>query len=275
MHEPTVPKLPKWPFFLGDALLLGAAYFIYAQSRLPMNQWELGLAVLCLGGGALFSIIPFLREYQAAMRVAEAGALTSVVGQIQKAEEIAAQISAATGRWQDVQDGANKTATAASDIAERMGLELKSFKEFMEQANSSEKATLRLEVEKLRRGEAEWLQVLVRMLDHTYALHQGAARSGQPNLMQQVGHFQNACRDAARRVGLAPFAAASDEPFDDKRHQVVEGNGAVPDGAVVGETIATGYTFQGRLIRPALVSLRSADAPPAPAASAETPVEGK
>ena len=58
---------------------------------------------------------------------------------------------------------------------------------------------VRLEVEKLRRAEGEWLQVLVRVLDHVYALHLGALRSGQPNLIEQLSNFQNACRDAARR----------------------------------------------------------------------------
>ena len=92
----------------------------------------------------------------------------------------------------------------------------------MQRANDSERATLRLEVEKLRRAEADWLQVLVRMLDHVYALHQGALRSGQPMLIEQVGNFQNACRDAARRVGLTPFTANEAEPFDAQRHQLIE-----------------------------------------------------
>jgi len=81
-------------------------------------------------------------------------------------------------------------------------------------------ATLRLEVEKLRRVESEWLQVAVRMLDHVYALHQGACRSGQPHLIEQVGSFQNACRDAARRVGVTPFTANEGEPFDAQRQLV-------------------------------------------------------
>ena len=126
----------------------------------------------------------------------------------------------------------------------------------MQRMNESEKATLRLEVEKLRRAEVEWLQVVVRMLDHVYALHQGAVRSGQPNVLEQVGSFQNACREAARRVGLAPFAANPSEPFDAQRHQLAEGDARLPADAVVGETLAAGYTFQGKLLRPALVRLR-------------------
>ena len=137
-----------------------------------------------------------------------------------------------------------------------MTSEVKSFTEFMQQANDKERATLRLEVEKLRRAEADWLQVLVHTLDHVFALHQGALRSGQPALAEQVGNFQNACRDVARRVGLTPFAAKEADPFDAQRHQLVEEGVTPPADAVVADTVAAGYTFQGRLIRPALVRLR-------------------
>ena len=199
------------------------------------------------------------------------------MSQLRNLEGIAAQISGATGRWQDAQDQADKTATAAREIAERMTAEVKAFTEFMQRANDSERATLRLEVEKLRRAEADWLQVLVRMLDHVFALHQGALRSGQPALIEQVGNFQNACRDAARRVGLTPFAANEAEPFDAQRHQLVEEGATPPPDAVVAETIAAGYTFQGRLVRPALVRLRETPAavaapPPEDAGAQQSPL---
>jgi molecular chaperone GrpE (heat shock protein) len=98
------------------------------------------------------------------------------------------------------------------------------------------------------------------MLDHVFALHAGALRSGQPGLIEQVGNFQNACRDTARRVGLTPFAANQGEPFDAQRHQLLEEAAQSAPDAVVAETIAAGYTFQGRLIRPALVRLRETPA---------------
>jgi molecular chaperone GrpE (heat shock protein) len=78
-------------------------------------------------------------------------------------------------------------------------------------------------------------------------------RSGQPGLVEQIGLFQNACRDAARRVGLTPFVAEPAEGFDEQRHQIVNGDPQPTAGALIDETVATGYTFQGKLLRPALV----------------------
>ena len=273
MSDLNAPKLSKWPFVGGDALLLGTACAITYQSKFPLGHLELCFVVLCVVGGALLGIAPFLFEYAALVKVTEAGGLATVVSQLKNLEGIAAQITGATGLWQTAQDAADKPARSATEIADRMTSEVKAFTEFMQRANDSERATLRLEVEKLRRAEADWLQVLVRTLDHVFALHQGALRSGQPALIEQVGNFQNACRDAARRVGLTPFAAQEAEPFDAQRHQLIEEGATPPLHAVVSDTVAAGYTYQGRLVRPALVRLRETTtavaAPPTDAADGQ------
>jgi molecular chaperone GrpE (heat shock protein) len=269
MLDSVGAKLSKWPFFLGDALLLGAGFYLYRSGPVPAGAWQLLFAVSCIAVGAWLGILPFVLEYRAAIRLAEAGALTSVVAQVKDLERLAGQISSATGQWQNTQEQAEKTADAARAIAERMTAEVHGFTEFMQRANDNEKANLGLEVEKLRRLENDWLQVLVRMLDHVFALHQGALRSGQPNVIGQVGNFQNACREAVRRVGLAPFIANDAEPFDPQRHQLVEGDPKNAADALVAETVASGYTFQGKVLRPALVRLR--DGAAAPAGPSSTP----
>ena len=70
------------------------------------------------------------------------------------------------------------------------------------------------------------------MLDHVYALNQAAQRSGQPALIEQLSHFQNACRDAARRVGLTAYVATPSEPFEATRHQLADGDYEPPQGAL-------------------------------------------
>jgi molecular chaperone GrpE (heat shock protein) len=137
-----------------------------------------------------------------------------------------------------------------------MSEEVRQFSEFLQKMNDNEKAALRLEVEKFHRGEAEWLQVLVRILDHIFALHAAAVHSHQPQLTEQITHFQNACRGVARRVGVAPFVAEPDEPFNPERHQALDAKVKPPANAMVAETVGVGYTFQGRLLRPALVRLK-------------------
>jgi molecular chaperone GrpE (heat shock protein) len=257
MPNQLAPKISKWPFFAGDMLLLITAFFISYQGKLPLGAPQISFACLCVAAGAGFGILPFLLEYRITAKLAEASALTNVVSQMENLDRLASRIGGATGQWQTVQEQADKTADLAKGIVERMTGEVQAFTDFMRRANDGEKATLRLEVEKLRRAEKDWLQVLVRMLDHTYALHQGALRSGQQNLIAQMGSFQNACRDAARRVGLAPFTAEESEPFDAERHQLMDEESKPPPDALIAETLAAGYTFQGKLLRPALVRLRN------------------
>ncbi len=214
MSNQTEPKLPKWPFFLGNIILLALACFIFAQSKSPLGQWQVFFFVLSGALGALLGVAPFLVEYWASVRLVETSGLVSTVEQIRHLELLAVQISAATAQWQLVQEYSASSVTAAKEIADKMGAEAAEFTGFLKKANDSEKTNLRLELDKLRRVENDWLQIIVRMLDHTYALYRAAERSGQPGLIEQMGHFQNSCRDVARRIGLVPFAPAANEPFD-------------------------------------------------------------
>lgn len=277
MQDALPPRVPKWPFYLSSAILLATAWFIIWQGTLPPGRWEIIGCLVCVPLGACIAVLPFVLEYQAISHLLEADLLRGGLQQIKHAETIAARIAEATDNWQAVHEQSGKAVAAAREISERMAVEVRGFTEFLEKANDSEKATLRLEVEKLRRGEAEWLQALVRVLDHVYALHTAGTRSGQPRLIEQLTQFQNSCRDAARRMGLVPFVAAPDEVFNAQRHQTVDGKAPSAE-AKVGETVATGFTFQGRLIRPAAVKIVSGaeEAPPAapvPAEPAEPPAE--
>jgi molecular chaperone GrpE (heat shock protein) len=256
MADRNAPNLSKWPFYLGDLLLLGIAAWIVRQSHHPVGPWPLFFLVTCAIVGAWVSVTPFLVEYRARLKFAEADSLTTAVKQLNDLRAFTNQISFATAQWQLVQEQAGNTVKTAREIGERITAEARAFSEFMQKANDAEKAHLRLETDKLRRAEQEWLQAIVRLLDHIYALHQAGLRSGQPLLIEQLGNFQSACRDAARRLGLVPFEAKPDEPFNETAHQLADPEAKPQAGASVAETIATGYTFRGQLLRPPLVSIK-------------------
>jgi molecular chaperone GrpE (heat shock protein) len=255
MTNQSGPRLPKWPFYLGNVILMAAALLIYLQAKPGMGHWQMILFVASGTIGALLAVVPFLVEYWAAVKLVETSGLVSTVDQIRHLELIAAQIGAATAQWQLVQEYSGASVTAAKQISEKMRVETTAFTEFLKKSNDDEKNNLRLEVEKLRRAEGDWLQIIMRMLDHTYAICRAAERSGQRGLIEQMGQFQNSCRDVARRIGLVPFAPAIDELFDPEWHQSAEAPAEVIPGAQVRDTIATGYTYQGRLLRPALVAV--------------------
>ena len=256
MSERTAPRLPKWPFFLADLVLLGAAWLIFWQSRTPMTPWETFFCSGSVALGAVLGVAPYLLQYRAAMKLTEADRLTKAVLQIENLEIIGRQITHATAGWQTAHEHATQSVEAARGIAEGITAEARAFSEFLKKANDTEKNHLRLEVDKLRRAENEWLQILVRILDHIFAIYQAAVRAGQASLVEQLGLFQNACRDIARRVGLVPFVAIPGEPYDAKVHQLADAEVVPAAESFVAETVATGYSFQGQLVRPALVTLQ-------------------
>ena len=213
MKDTTNWKVPKWPFLLGAVLLIAVAGFLFWQSPRPIGRWEIVIAAACVALGAILGAMPFFFDYNAIIKVVDASAVGAIAEKIQNLERLVAQISSATNEWTNAQVQAEKTSTGAKEIADKMAAEVREFAGFMQKMNDSEKIALRLEVEKFHRGESEWLQVLVRILDHIFALHAAAAHSGQPRLAEQLAQFQNACRDAARRIGLTPFVATPDEPL--------------------------------------------------------------
>lgn len=263
MSSSTVPSLTRSPrivpFLLADILLLAVAVVVIVRTPAPMGVWQIALAAACVALAGWFGCLPILIDHRAEVKLAEQEGLATTLEQIQNLETIARQIQLSTGLWQTVQEHSTKVSKAASDIADRMTTEAKAFADFMKRTNDIEKNHLRLEVEKLRRGEGETLQVIVRLMDHIFSLHMAAVRSGQPRLAEQITNFQLACRDAVRRIGLVPFIARPGEPFDGKVHQLIDEKEVPPAEARVAETVGCGYTFQGQLLRPALVGLAATE----------------
>jgi molecular chaperone GrpE (heat shock protein) len=255
-------KVPKWPFFMADVFMLGLAYFLfYYQAKLPLTRWEVSACIVCVTLGATLGVLPYLLEYRAIIKygalvkLIETSSLREATEKIQNLESCVAKISSASDQLHSVQAQADKTAGLASDITERMSKEVREFTAFMQKANDGEKATLRLESDKLRRAENEWLNVTVYILDHIFALNRAASRSGQQNLVAQLGQFQEACRDAARRVGLVALTPATGDAFDSQKHLLVDGQTAAP-AALIGEVIASGYSYQGKVLRLPTVALQ-------------------
>ena len=287
MSQRTEPRLPKLPFVFADIVLLGVAYLIFWQSQAPMTPWDMFFCAASVALGAVLCVAPFLLEYRASMKLTEADRLANALLQIENLEIIGRQIHHATANWQAAHEQANKTVEAAREIAESITAEARSFSEFLKKANETEKNHLRLEVDKLRRAESEWLQILVRILDHIFALNQAAVRSGQTNLAKQLGRLlSGACsagptvaeRTAAAwpKVQMAWFADTSEgdedtQPDDPKVHQLADAAVVPAVPASVAETIATGYSFQGQLVRTALVTLQTNAAADQPEDAAKPP----
>ena len=259
MNEKSVPRVSKLPFVIGDLLLVATAAYIAIFGAF-LGQWQYVAIVSAVAFGAWLMVWPYVLEFRAATQLAEASELDGVTAKIKDLDKVAASIARAVSEWQHLQQSATQTVTAAEHIAERMTSEARGFGEVMSKLHDSEKNHLRLEVEKLRRAEGDWLGIIVRMLDHVHALHQAGLRSGQRNIIDQLAQFQRACHDTARRIGLVPIVPERGVAFEPDAHQLPEGKKA-ETGARVEDVLAPGFSFQGQMIRLPVVSATVAAAP--------------
>lgn len=255
MNETLVPRIPKLPFLLGDLLLLGTAGYIAVYGGV-LGPWQYTAIVVAVAFGAWLMVWPYVLDFRAAAKGAECAALEDVTAKIKDLDKVAASIASASLEWQHLQVNATNTVTAAEHIAEKMTTEARNFGEVLSRMNESEKNHLKLEVDKLRRAEGDWLGIVVRILDHVHALHQAGLRFGQRNVIDQLTHFQNACRDTARRIGVVAIVAEAGTPFDRTAHQLPDASKPV-DGAVIADVLAPGYAFQSKVIRLPVVSLKA------------------
>ena len=170
-------------------------------------------------------------------------------------DQLAAEIRGATNQWVELQSQTTQAASSAKQVADGLAGEAKALTKFMQRSDETEKTHLRLEVEKLRRGEAERLQVIIHVLDHVFALFQAAERSGHPDLIDQLGHFQKACLETVRRIGLVQMGVEAGQAYDPELHKLQDNAAAVENG-LVAETVAAGYTYQGQMLRRPVVALK-------------------
>lgn len=242
------------PFWFADAILLLTAGVVVAVGARPLRAWEVAAVVVCVGAGAWLSVWPAKRTYEAELRESDTDRLAETVARLGQLDVVADRIAAATGQWQAVQERATQSADLAKGVVDRLAREAEAFATAVSRSSDGEKQTLKLEVEKLRRAEGEWLQSVGRLMDHVFALHLAALRSGQPGVIEQIERFHAACREALRRVGFVPLVAAPDDVFDSRKHQVAEGP-RPPEGTRIDETVAAGYMYQGQLLRPIIVKV--------------------
>lgn len=256
-EQETRVGVARWPFVVGDGLLLGSAGWVAWALHGGQLEWGVG-AVGCVVGavaaGAWTLATPFLREHEAAVRRAEHAGLADTLRQVRQWEAAAAGMAASAGDIQTGQKALEGARAAVEAAAGRLAEERRAVGELQGRMLEQERQTMRVELEKLRRGEEETVRVLCHVLDHNYAVYQAGQRSGQPALVQQLGQYRAACLDAVRRLGLVAHEARPGEAFDPARHEVAEG--ARPAGeAVVRGTVACGYTYRGAGIRPIIVTV--------------------
>ena len=251
---PLPVSVPKWPFLFADIIFIGLGYWISTLIQGEAELWQVVSILTCAVLGASFAVAPFYFEYSAESKAVEIAQLTSVAKEVGKMEKVGELISEASKNWETIQDTSAQTAKLADEIASGIATTVKDHDKFMAAANTEQLATLKLEVEKLRRTEADSANSLINILDLVYRLERSAVASGKEQFIETMSLFQNQCRDVARRVGLVAVMVESGTPFVSEDHRLPD-DGQDEEGKNVSETRLPGYRLQGKLVRKPLVRL--------------------
>ncbi len=257
MNDQRTINIPKFPFLIGDFTLVAITIMLILNMEKPLTPTVVLLSIVGFGLAALIGLVPYLLEFFALVKLNQIRTLAEGFKKLQQLDTVANTIHAATTQWLGVHDLAQQSLQAAKDVTEQITREAQAFRELIQKINDSEKNLLKLEVEKLHRAQADWVQVMIGIFDHIYALYKAAVRSGRPELIDQLTKFQSACRDLALRIGLVPVEADRGDLFDPNQHAPADPNVKPEIGTPILETIATGYIFQNRLIRPVIVKIQT------------------
>lgn len=259
MSQDETPRLSIWIFLLSDLAFLGLAGWLTHTGPRPLDTLYVLAVLTCVACGAFCAFVPFLRMYEAKIRLLEAKGLASTVSTVRDLTSLTEQVTTARAVWESANQEVEKSIQSAQEVYNRMAEETKAFHQFMADSQNAEVRNLRVEVEKLRKADQTWLELCVHMLDHVYAISSAAEKSDNSAVAQQHVQFRGAMYDIVRRVGLVPFNADEGEAFDERKHQLRDPNQKPDPGMVVAESHATGYTFQGQLLRRALVGVKPGD----------------
>jgi len=96
------PSLPKWPFVLGDILLISLAVLVISIAGDDLNSWQIGFCVFGVVVGALLLVAPFVIEFYLKQKLhesAEAETIETIINRINTAVGEIAELSQNRNEW--------------------------------------------------------------------------------------------------------------------------------------------------------------------------------
>jgi hypothetical protein len=192
MLPAETPKLPKWPFLLGDALLLGTAWLIADQVPNPFTGQPLIWIVVCIVAAAILGAIPFLADYarkqDEALDERQRG-LDAIARTVAASAE---QIGIAANGLNELTQLAQKNLQAASQLGPGLEQKVTALKAELGATRDDDRAALRKEIATLRSVESQRIEAAVQQLTKTSAEFARAEAA----LQKQLAEVRELCTTA-------------------------------------------------------------------------------
>jgi len=153
-------RLPKWPFLVGDAALIGVAIFLALSNPAPFSPAILFAISGCVALAAILAAIPFLADYAAQQDEALDNRQRSLDALTRTVVGSADQISAAAGGHHELGELARAQTEQAQALPEKVKAEPEPFQKEQNEAIAAENKSLQKELKSLKASEVKKLTEL-------------------------------------------------------------------------------------------------------------------
>lgn len=154
------PKLPKWPFLVGDAVLLGAAWFIVNRVPGVLTTQAMAAATTCVVFAAILGAIPFLTDYARRQDTALDERQRGLEALSRTINTAAEQISIAANGLNELTDLTHKNLKQAEQLPHKLQEKIAEFNAQLDNERENEREELEKELVELRTSETERLQTI-------------------------------------------------------------------------------------------------------------------
>ncbi len=152
------PRLPKWPFLIGDAALLCAAWLIADRSSQPLQADAIYAIAGCCVFAILAGAIPFLSDYARKQDESLDERQRSLEALARTVSAASEQISIAAGGFHEIAEIAQKNIRHAEQLPQKLHEKIAEFQARLALTADEEKEELERELATLRSSESERLE---------------------------------------------------------------------------------------------------------------------
>jgi outer membrane biosynthesis protein TonB len=224
--------MTRWPFFLGDLLLLLIALLVLLTDGPPPGIGAIVVAVVCVAAGIGLLLVPYMLDYEARLRVAEAAVRETTDSQARRLVQTTEQLAHAVSRSQSTEEQAGQALGALEELADKLSAQAEELAQTLSRSSDREQAELKALVDRLTRERDEQLASLSAKIAGIASVLRDVQTSGRQVAAAQTKAVEDIhLRLDALGARIGEIAGAKHEPPLPSATSV--------DGAVVEPTPAT------------------------------------
>jgi hypothetical protein len=153
MNLPNSLRPSKWPFFIGDGILVALAGLIGLLAPAPLSATALSVIFGCVALGAILAVLPALLDFGVAQRETEAALQRQLEAQGARLQQASEALAGIAGQLKAAHEATARAVHNAETLPGRLQEKIGEFTAELTARDDEEKAAMAKELEALRDTE--------------------------------------------------------------------------------------------------------------------------